>query len=151
MYQERIGIAIDKLAKEIYNIASRVISNPTVAFRIKNPETLQKKMRLLQIPDIFLIHDIYGIRIIVESVKEAYMILDEVSRVLPGQLTLDYFKNPKKVQCPDGKTIQFLKFVALRNNALFEIQITTKGRHAVNEAQHEQYHRMKYHQLNPQF
>jgi len=149
MYQERIGCTIDALAKEIENIASRVTPNPIVTFRMKNSKTLQRKMVLLQVKSVFLIHDVYGIRIIVKSVEEAYMVLSEVSRVLPGQLTLDYFKKPKKVLPAGSKTIQFLKFVAFRNDALFEIQITTKGRHVVNEAQHEQYHRKKYSQIKP--
>ncbi|MES3032150.1 MAG: hypothetical protein V4699_02835 [Patescibacteria group bacterium] len=146
LYQARIGIDINPLAEEIRIITSKVVSDSIIMSRIKHPLILKKKMQLFNVTDIFLIDDVYGIRVIVDKVEQAYEVLNEISQVLCGDIILDYFKEPKKVS---GKTtIQFLKFVAFINNTAFEIQITTKGRHKINEVQHKEYHDIKYSKLN---
>ena len=71
IYQQRIGCTIHALAGEIQQAISTVVKNPMIAFRVKDSETLQKKMKLKNTENVFLVNDVYGIRIIVESVEEA--------------------------------------------------------------------------------
>ena len=142
LYEDRIRIAIDKLAAEIQHIADTVAQNPYVAFRVKDPETLEKKMLLKKTEDVFSIDDIYGIRVIVESPEEAYSVLARISEAFPVYLDHDYIKEPKTNL--RGEMLRLLQFIAYRNGVPFEIQITTAAFHEVNEPLHAEYHRKKY-------
>lgn len=147
IYKQRINCGIDLLAGEIQRIASLVAENPIIKFRVKNLETLEKKMQLKKTLRIFLIDDVYGIRILVKSVDEAYAVLEKISREFPGFLDHDYIKEPKIR--PDepgliGKKLRLIQFIAYKNGVPFEIQITTAAFHKMNESLHANYHRRKY-------
>lgn len=146
LYQQHIGCTINTLAKEVQQIASAVAGNPLVIFRVKDPETLRKKMKLKGASSVFSIDDVYGIRVIIESVEEAYRVLAEVSRVFMGYIDHDYIEEPKiRLNEPHkGEAFRLLQFIAYKNGTSFEIQITTHVFHAVNELLHEEYHRRKY-------
>ena len=143
-YQQRIGVTINALAEEIRCIVGTVVKTPLINFRIKDPETLQKKMQIEDTQSVFSINDVYGIRIIVESVEEGYQVLEKIEAVFDGYLDHDYFKKVKPVPSINGKVLRLLQFVAYRNDVAFEIQITTTECHAVNESLHEGYHHRKY-------
>jgi len=144
MYQQRIGITIGALAEEVRCVVSLVFSNPLVTFRVKDPEILAKKMQLKGVQSVFSIDDVYGIRIIVESVNDAYKVLDKISRVFPGHLDHDYLKDQKPGPSVGGKVLRLLQFIAYRNEASFEIQITTVAFNEVNEQLHYGYYLRKY-------
>jgi len=146
LYQEQIGCTIDVLAMEIQLIANSVAKNPLVTSRVKDPKTLEKKMQKKNLQSVFLIDDVYGIRIIVESVDETYEVLKKMLEVFPGYLDHDYIKEPKvRINKPHkGKVLRLLQFIAYKNDIPFEIQITTFVFHAMNELLHEGYHRKKY-------
>jgi len=146
LYQKRIGSSIDVLANEMRQIIDAIAKNPLITFRVKDPETLRKKMLLKNTQDIFLIDDVYGIRILVESVNEAYEVLLKVSQTFSGYLDHDFIKEPGvRIHEPyKGKLLRLLQFVAYRNGAPFEIQITTVAFNGVNELLHEGYHCRKY-------
>ncbi len=146
LYQQQIGCNIKALAEEVQRIASAVVKNPLVTFRVKDPKTLRRKMELKGVSSVFSIDDVYGIRVIVKSVEEAYRVLTEVSRVSIGYLDHDYFKAPRAVPSVNGKTLRLLQFVAYKNGVPFEIQITTIAFHEVNESLHDGYHRRRYNQ-----
>ncbi len=141
-YQERIGCTIDALAEEMQHIAETVAQNPLITFRVKDPETLLKKMRLKNVQSIFSIDDIYAICIIVESIEGAYRVLDGVSQTFPGYLDHDYIREPKTNS--EGKMLRLLQFIAYKNGVPFEIQITTAAFQEANEGQHKRYHERKY-------
>ena len=147
IYQQRIGCTIHALVGEIQQAISTVVKNPMIAFRVKDSETLQKKMKLKNTENVFLINDVYGIRIIVESVEEAYKVLKNVKMEFPGYLDRDYIREPKVClsEPNKGKLLRLLKFIAYKNGVPFEVQITTTAFHEVNEPLHEGYHRQKYH------
>lgn len=145
MYEERIGCPIDDLADEMLCLASIVVKNPKVAFRVKDPETLKKKMFLKGVKSVFSIDDVYGIRIIVRSVVDAYLVLWEISENLEGYLDHDYIEKPKASPSIRGNVLRLLQFIAYKNGVPFEIQITTATFNEVNEMLHEGYHCRKYH------
>ena len=144
-YQERIGITIDVLVEEIRQVVNTVVKNSTIYFRVKDPETLRQKMQIEKAQDVFSIDDVYGTRIVVESVEEAYAVLAKVSQVFTGYIDHDYFKKIKPVPSVDGKVLRLIQFIAYRNGVGFEIQITTVLCHEVNEPLHQRYHNRKYH------
>jgi len=145
-YRERIGCTIDALAEEVLRLVCVKVPNTRVIFREKDPETLAKKILLKKASDVFSINDVYGLRIIVESMEEAYLALESIKRTLPGFLDHDYIKEPKvRVNEPfKGKALRLLQFIAYRNGASFEIQITTSEFNATNNLLHEEYHRRRY-------
>ena len=148
IYQQHIGSTINALAGEVRRTASTIAKNPLVTFRIKNPKTLKKKMLLKNTQSIFSINDIYGIRIIVESVDEAYGVLEKISQTFSGFLDHDYIKKPKTRPSEPGlkgKMLRLLQFIAHKNGVPFEIQITTAVFHKMNELLHKGYHCKKYH------
>ncbi len=124
-----------------------VVKNPLVVSRMKDSETLRKKMEIKSTGDIFSIKDVYGVRIIVESVKDAYIVLGKISTIFSGFLKNDFIGNPKtRPNEPnfEGKMLRLIQFIAYRNGVPFEIQITTRVFHEMNEPLHERYHRSKY-------
>lgn len=72
-YQERIGCSIDHLAADIKNVLHQVVKNSIVYYRIKNLETLHQKMILKNTTDISRIDDIFGLRVVVDSIEDIYM------------------------------------------------------------------------------
>ncbi|MDO8659311.1 MAG: hypothetical protein Q7K54_01795 [Candidatus Parcubacteria bacterium] len=125
-------------------IANTVVANPLITFREKDPETLKQKMQKKGVWSVFMIHDVYGIRVIVESVDDVYVVLEKIIEVFPGYIDHDYIKTAKKGPSVNGKVVRFLKLVAQKGGVSFEIQITTFIFHEVNELLHEGYHRRKY-------
>lgn len=147
IYQHYIGCSIEALAEEVHLAVSTVVENPSIIWRIKNPETLRKKMDIKNTQDVFLIDDVYGIRVVVDLVDEAYLVLSRITRAFSGFLDHDYIVEPKtRSDKPHlkGKKLRFLQFVAYKNTVPFEIQITTRDFHKHNELLHAEYHHEKY-------
>ncbi len=149
LYQECIGITIDTLTCRIYNLASTITKNLVITFRIKDSETLRKKMLRKNTLNIFSIHDIYGIRILVNSIDNAYHMLKLINLVFPMYLANDFIKKPRLLfdYGFKGKSFKCLRIVAYENNVPFEIQITTYEFHLINELHHVVYHRKLYSKL----
>ena len=103
LYRHHIGCDINTLVAEVYDLVKDVTKCPQVSSRVKDLETLRKKMVLKNTHDIFSIDDVYGIRIIVTSIDEVYAVLERISRVFEGFLDHDYFKNAKACPSVDGK------------------------------------------------
>ncbi|MGB8815953.1 MAG: hypothetical protein WCC74_01785 [Minisyncoccia bacterium] len=148
-YQQRIGVTIETLSEEIQCIINTVAKKPLISFRVKDPETLRKKMQIVKTQDVFSIHDIYGIRVIVESIEEVYAVLTKISQEFSGYLVHDYFKIPKAVPSVNGKILRLVQYIAYKNGVSFEIQITTVACCEVNESLHQGYHDRKYCSQNP--
>lgn len=104
-------------------------------------------MRFYRTHNVFRLNDVYGIRVLVESVAEAYIVLRAVEDTFHGYLEHDYIKKPKtRPDDPNlaGKMLRLLQYVAYRNATPFEIQITTHEFHTMNEPLHAAYHARKY-------
>ncbi|OHA82515.1 MAG: hypothetical protein A3B07_02745 [Candidatus Yonathbacteria bacterium RIFCSPLOWO2_01_FULL_43_27] len=144
LYRHHIGCDINTLVAEVYDLVKDVTKCPQVSSRVKDLETLRKKMVLKNTHDIFSIDDVYGIRIIVTSIDEVYAVLERISRVFEGFLDHDYFKNAKACPSVDGKFLRLVQFVAYKNKVPFEVQVTTASCHETNESLHARYHRRKY-------
>ena len=147
LYENKICCKIELLGSEIKTLAENVSHKPIVIYRVKHPETLLKKKRLKVADDVFLIHDIYGIRVIVRTTEEAYAVLGEVKKLYPGFIDHDYIQKPKvRADKPEleGKSLRMLQYIGYRNDVPFEIQITTTEFNEINESFHEQYHNEKY-------
>ena len=129
-------------------IASAVVKNPKIVFRMKDQETLRKKMLLKSVESVFSIDDVYGVRIIVESVIDVYLVLWKISEIFDGYLDHDYIEKPKTSPSVNGKMLRLIQFVAYKNRVPFEVQITTVAFNEVNELLHEGYHCRKYRLLN---
>ncbi len=132
------------LAEEVKSIVGAVVKNLFIISRIKDSEILRKKMCLKNTKNIFSIDDVYGIRILVESIDEAYAVLEKISQTFSGFLDHDYIKKPKECPSINGKVLRLLQFIAYKNGVSFEIQITTVSFNDVNELLHGEYHRRKY-------
>ena len=148
LYQRFIGCSIEELAMEILDLAKRVSSDSKVIYRVKSPETLDKKMVLKKVRSIFDIHDVYALRVLTSSVEESYEILAVVTKAFPCFLDHDYIKNPKYHPDEpnlDERSLRLIQVIAYRSNTPFEIQITTLEFNEINESFHDQYHREKYH------
>lgn len=146
-YQRHIGIAIDEITDEIRRIVGTVTNEVSLISRVKNPETLKEKMLIKKVSNVLLIDDVYGIRVILNSVNEAYQVLKKMSQVFPGHLDHDYIKEPMtRPNEPHlkGKMLRLLQFIAYKNGVPFEVQITTQEFNAMNESLHGEYHRKKY-------
>jgi (p)ppGpp synthase/HD superfamily hydrolase len=141
-YQEKIRVAIKSLAHQVLQLAQNAATNPTMSFRVKDLETLKKKMALKNIQDVFSIDDVYGIRILVESVHDAYSVLGKISHAFPGFLDHDYIINPKINS--EKEELRLLQYIAYKNEIPFEIQITTHDFNTLNELCHEKYHAKRY-------
>ncbi len=147
LYEECIGSTIEDLANEIQSLACGVTENVQVSFRVKDPETLQKKIQLKNPQSIFSIDDVYGIRILVDSVEDVYRVLEKIWQNFTGYVDHDYIKEPKisTSELYKGKKLQLVQFIAYKNEMPFEIQITTTTFHKDNEPMHAGYHYRKYH------
>ena len=142
-YQQKIGISIKSLAYHLLELAKDAAEDPKMSFRIKNLETLRKKMALKNTSDVFSIDDVYGIRILVQSPHEAYSVLEKIKHAFPeGFLDHDWIKNPKINSEKDE--LRLLQYIARKNDVPFEIQITTHEFNAINELSHAKYHQKKY-------
>ncbi len=147
LYEQTINCPISQLGKVVKTLAQLNTKNPAVFWRVKNPNTLRKKMTLKNTLNIFLINDIYGIRVLVDTVEEVYAVLSTLQNTFPGFVGHDYIACPKtKTDKPHliGKSLRLIQFVAYKNEVPFEIQITTKGFHELNEMLHPEYHLDKY-------
>ncbi len=146
LYQEKIGVSIDMLTSTLSRLVNPIATDVKVVSRIKDPETLRKKMLRKNTRDIFSIHDIYGIRLIVRSIDDAYLIFEKIQKEFHMYLANDFIKNPLALHDPgfEGKSFRCLRIVAYKNDAPFEIQITTDAFHEINEAHHKIYHKKLY-------
>jgi (p)ppGpp synthase/HD superfamily hydrolase len=147
VYQERIGCTIESIADKIQSAISLVVREAKIVFRVKDPEDLKRKMLYKKITDVFLIRDVYGLRILVRSVDEAYLILKKI-RELPygARLVDDFIASPKQLTGPsfEGKEFKCLRIIAQENNVPFEVQITTYAFHEINESHHNTYKQERY-------
>ncbi len=147
IYQNHIGCTLDELEKDVQDTIGTTVEKRQITSRVKNSEKLRKKMQIKNVSDVFAIKDVYGIRIIVESIDDTYFVLTKISKRFSGFLKHDYIANPKT--CPHepklkGKMVRFLQFIAYKNSVPFEIQITTTMFHEMNESLHEEYYHRKY-------
>ena len=142
-----IGVTIISLAEKIEEISKTVTSDIIVIYRIKNINSIKKKLLLKNSHNIFSIKDIYGIRVLTNNEKEIYLILNKISQIFSGYVKYDYIKTPKTregVPSLKGKELRLIIFIAYINNIPFEIQITTKKFNDENEKLHWRYHLEKY-------
>lgn len=147
IYGERIGCKIDELAKFIEDLISGTTNNSIVTFRIKDEISLNKKLLHKKTEDVFIIKDVYGIRVLVDEVNDVYKVLNLLSQKISGYVKNDYIASPKireEVVSLKGKKIRFIQYVATKNGVFYEIQITTKEFHCCNEELHLGYKKHKY-------
>ena len=147
LYQRSIGCSIDDLAKKILGIAKTVSRDSKILYRIKDSQTLEKKMALKRAASVFDIDDVYGLRILTSSVEKSYKIANAVFRVFPGHIDHDFIANPKiRLDKPHLKEggLRMLQIVVYKNKTPFEVQITTFEFNDINESYHDQYHRERY-------
>ncbi len=147
IYEERIGCSIVELTKHIAGLASKVVNNSICSFRVKDESSLKKKLLLKKTKDIFLLKDVYGIRILVDEVEDVHKVLNFLSGKISGYVKNDYIVSPKtrdEVINLKGKKIRFIQYIATKNGVFYEIQITTKEFHRLNEELHEGYKKYKY-------
>ncbi len=144
LYEGKIGCSINVLATEIQQLSAVAANKPRVMFRVKNPETLTKKMILKGSFDISSIDDIYGFRVLVNSIEEIYEVLKKLVSAFPGHIDHDYVALPKKRPDRQGYELRLVQYVAKRNGLTFEVQITTHAWNETNEELHGEYHKRKY-------
>lgn len=146
IYQLSIGCKIEKLAEKIQCLVSDTVKRFKITYRVKDSETLRRKILLKKAKNVFSIHDVYAVRVIVESVEDAYLIFEKIKEQFPICLTYDFIKNPVVLFDPgfEGQSFKCLRFIAYKNKVPFEIQITTTAFHEVNESHHEVYHKKRY-------
>jgi (p)ppGpp synthase/HD superfamily hydrolase len=146
-YKKRIGCNIENLAEDVLKLAHTVTFSANISFRTKDSVTLKKKMRMKNVDDIFLIDDVFGIRIFVDSVADAYKVFEKIKETFGGLLDHDYIAYPKTradESALKGKMLRLLQLIAYKNGVPFEIQITTREFHQENELLHARYHQRKY-------
>jgi len=147
LYQQLIDCSIESLTEEVLSIAETASRRVVLSCRVKDSSTLAKKMIAKSTKSIMDIHDVYGIRVLVFSVSEAYAVLKAITDFFPSFLDHDYIANPKtRSDKPHlaGKSLRLLQVIAQKNSVPFEIQITTFEFNDCNELLHEEYHREKY-------
>lgn len=147
IYEKSIDCTINELAKDVKGLAKEVVSSSMVTYRVKDPISLKRKMLHKKTADIFLIKDIYGIRILVDEVEDVYKVLNYISSKIVGYVKNDYIANPKIREGAaelKGKKIRFIQYIAVKNSTLYEIQITTREFHRQNEKLHRVYKKYKY-------
>ncbi|MCX6751563.1 MAG: hypothetical protein NT161_02225 [Candidatus Nomurabacteria bacterium] len=140
-YIKRIGCSVESLAETIQKLVVVCVNNSEIIYRVKDEETLRKKMYHKNTTDLFMIDDIYAIRILVDSVEEAYLVLKKISSAYVGYLDHDYIKTPKECisLLNKGKFFRQIQFIGYKNNVPFEIQITTHEFDSINKSLHEGY------------
>ena len=143
-YRTQIGCSIESLFQEIKETVNITTKGVEIWYRVKDPRTLTKKMKLKEVSSVFDINDIYGIRILVNSIDETYAALEEIKTRFPGYLDHDYISQPKVRDKSLGPGLRLLQYVAYRNEIPFEIQITTRAFNKVNESYHQAYHHRRY-------
>lgn len=145
-YQQRIGITIDALAEKVRCVVNIAVEKAKITYRVKDPETLRRKILFKRKKGVFSIHDVYGLRVITESVEDAYLVSNKIRESFPAQLVEDFIAYPQALSDPgfEGKTLRRLRLVAYENGVPFEIQITTNDFHEVNESHHEAYRQRRY-------
>jgi (p)ppGpp synthase/HD superfamily hydrolase len=143
-YKTCIGISIEDLSDTIRTYISPLCTNLLVSHRIKDLRTLQMKLSLKRETSIFSLVDVYGIRILTDTVEEVYSALQDIDCRIKGYVEHDYIAQPKVNYARINAVLRLLKYVGYWNQTSFEIQITTKEFHALNEALHAEYHRKKY-------
>lgn len=147
IYQQKIDSTIESIAEEIKYITSTVVKKPFVIWRIKNSETLRKKMKLKKVKNIFLIDDVYAMRILVDSIDEIYAVLEHITKKFNGFIDHDYIEKPKRKlyeKIQKENRLRLVQFIAYKNGVPFEIQITTILFNRINESFHQKYHDLKY-------
>lgn len=152
LYKSAIGCNIEDLARRLSLLTGKISRKFDVKYRVKNRETLGKKMILKNTSSVFEINDVYGLKVIVSSVEECYEVLGTVQIFFQCRLSHDYIANPKiRPDKPHlaGKSLRLIKIVAYKNNVPFEIQITTFEFDEMNESLHNEYHREKYFSPRP--
>ncbi len=142
-YENQIGISIEVLVENIRSIINNTIPYQ-MTWRIKNINTIQKKIALKNGTDVFALDDVYGVRILVPSIDEAYSLLQKILNVIPGHVDHDFLVKPKISSKKPGARLRLLQSIHYINNVPFEIQITTTDFHKENESHHEEYHKNKY-------
>lgn len=145
-YQQRIGCTIDALAKRVRHVINIAAKKAEVTYRVKDPETLKRKIAFKKGKDVFSIHDVYGLRIITDSVDDIYVIFSKIKESFPVKLADDFITYPKALSDPgfEGKMLKLLRLIAYENGVPFEIQITTSAFHEVNESHHKVYCQKRY-------
>ena len=146
-YQNAIGCTIDDLVETLQSILSKDIPGVLINTRVKSSKGIDRKMKKKGTSNIFALKDVYGIRIITDTVDSAYMTYRKIIYVFPGFLKHDYIAHPKTrrgIPKLQGKKVRFLQYVAYKNGVPFEIQITTKEFHKENEILHNGYIQRKY-------
>lgn len=143
-YERMLGCTIADLATELRSIVEIAVQDCDILFRIKDEATLKKKMAIKGRNNIEAVDDIYGLRILVNSEKDAYAVLKRIEDTIPGYLDHDYISVPKINQNRPGKKLRLIQYIGKKNGLSFEVQITTKSFNEENEALHAEYHRMKY-------
>lgn len=146
-YRRRIGCTIGALAERVLFLVLAVVKNARIMYREKDSETLKKKILFKKRKGgVSSINDVYGLRIIVESAKETYLVFETVRKSFPARIADDFIAKPKELTEPgfEGKMLRLLRIVAYENGMPFEIQVTTGAFHEVNEAHHEVYCKRRY-------
>lgn len=151
-YQKAIDCSIDELASEIFSLANKISSDAKIIYRIKNLETLKKKMVLKRVTSVFDIDDVYGLRILVPTISKSYRVQRLIANTFHCFLDHDYIVKPKTR--PDkphlvGKGLRLLQIIAYKNGVPFEVQITTFEFNDENEKLHDEYYREKYQTTSP--
>jgi ppGpp synthetase/RelA/SpoT-type nucleotidyltranferase len=147
IYKNAIGLEIEQLSEKISNIINIIPIDHQIVFRLKDLQNLIQKMNLKGINNPLLIKDIYGIKIIVDSVDQVYAVMLAIKNNFGGYTDHDYISKPKMCRHSKqnkGKFFRLIKYIAYQNKIPFEIQITTKEFELVNNTLHEGYHNIKY-------
>ncbi len=146
LYQEAIKCSIETLTKTIEEALRSLTSiDFCILRRVKNPETLRKKMCLKKADSVFKIEDVYGFRILTSTTDEVYVVSELITKLFDNYVDHDYIKTPKILpEQTHLESLRLLQIVAYKNEIPFEIQITTFEYHEINESLHERYHQKKY-------
>ncbi len=143
-FQAKIGLSIDVLASDIASSIKDLSLEVEIQCRVKQEETIVKKLILKKSESVFDVKDVYGIRIITKNVDGVYAIVEQIVTKLPSYLKRDLIKNPYYLGTDKNICLRMCQIIGIRNNCNYEVQVTTQAFHAMNESQHEQYHRRKY-------
>ncbi|PIP87354.1 hypothetical protein COW81_00745 [Candidatus Campbellbacteria bacterium CG22_combo_CG10-13_8_21_14_all_36_13] len=143
LYIARIGCTLDSIVQIVSSVLCIKFDDIHIDSRVKDQESLTKKMLLKGVHDIFSIRDIYALRILLNSVEEVYL----VSEILLGlfdraYIANDFVAHPKSTV--NGQVFRCIRIIAYINDVPFELQITTKDFHTMNESSHVIYKKERY-------